>query len=260
MTRRTCTSLALSVATLLASAAAFPAPADAGTYFVRSCFPDGIEQVWHPEYSINATAYKSCPEGIHARNVIGATPAGGFTYARLSTSAPAGTYIDEIAFDGYLRHERGWATGVFDVQNGRWVWCGTTCGSLPLWFNYRVRGFATRSLAFMTICGASSCPRDGQHSSGEIGARNITLRVQDVTNPAVSIVGGSLASGGWKRGIQTVEVAASDNAGVRTLRAFVDAARAGQQDIPCDDHSIAPCPRTARHALHVDLGNYSDGR
>ena len=73
------------------------------------------------------------------------------------------------------------------------------------------------------ICGASQCASDGQLVAF-LALRNVTLRLQDVWKPSVAIVGGSLASGGWKRGVQTVEVAGSDNTGVASLRALVDGA------------------------------------
>src|SRR5215208_3452654 len=147
MTRATRTRFALCIALLVASTVLSTAQAQAGAYYVRSCFPDGVDRLWTPTYSAGAVAYKSCPEGIHARNVIGPTPAPGFTYARLTVNAPAGTYIDQIAFDGYLNQTRDWHSGLFDLQNARWVWCGN-CAALPLWYSYRVGGFATRSLAF----------------------------------------------------------------------------------------------------------------
>jgi hypothetical protein len=259
MTRRARIPLALCIAVLLGSVALAPATAHAGAYYVRSCFPDGVDTVWRPDYVAGAVAYVNCPSGLHARNVLDRAPAPGFTYARLLVNAPTGTYIDEIHFDGFLTQSLGWHSGIYDPQNGRWIWCGTTCGDSFAWYTYHLGGFATGTLALMTICGASQCSRDGQHPKGNVEMRNVTLRLQDAWNPGVDIVGGSLASGGWKRGIQTVDVAGTDNTGVRSIRAFFDGVQVDRKDQSCDDHYLKPCPTATQQTLQIDLGKHSDG-
>ena len=228
MSRRLLIRLATCAAVLASGMAAQAPPALAGAYQVRSCFPDGIAGIWQRSRNGGlADAYVECPEGtnnnhgLYARNVLSSTPAPGYTAAQLIVNSPPGTYIDDIRFEANIMKARGWTAGLFDVQNGRWLWCGVECGTSFIWSSQHAGGFATNSLSIMIFCGAYQCVSDSQLVAF-LQLRNVTLRLQDVWQPNVEIVGGSLASGGWKRGVQTVEVAGSDNTGVASLRALVD--------------------------------------
>ena len=112
--------LAVLAATLATGPFLLPTPAN-GAYYVRSCFQDGIDTLWHPTTSAVATAYVSCPGAVHVRNVIGSGTAPAFSAAKLSVAAPPGTYFDEIHFDGYLLQNRGWRAGIWDPHYGRWI-------------------------------------------------------------------------------------------------------------------------------------------
>ena len=264
MTTRRLIRLAACALMLCGSTAAWPPAAHAGTYQVRSCFPDGIDRVWS-QYANNgfATAYKQCPQGISgsrgliARNVLTSTPAPGFSLAKLYVNAPPGAYFDEIVFDGSIITERGWQAGLYDRMHGRWVWCGHSCYTFGFWFPFRV-ALATSSLEAAVVCAASQCRSDGREV-GSIAMRNVTLRVRDVWNPKVSIVGGTLATPGWKRGVQPVDVAGSDNTGVRFLRVVVDGLQLKTAEGFCDDHRLVPCPTSLRAPLPVDLRAVADG-
>jgi hypothetical protein len=251
------------IGALLLPAALAP-PAHAGEYTVRSCFSDGIDAVWSRYRSDGfADAYVQCPQGVNgnggliARNVKTGASAPGLSHAKLYVNTPPGTYIDEIHFDGFLIQSRGWVPGLYDRQNSRWVWCGTGCGSSFIWGEYHI-GLATNSLEALVICGASTCSSDGE-ITGSIQMRNVTLRLQDVWGPSVSIVGGSLASGGWKRGVQTVDVAGSDNTGVRVLRALVDGVPLDEQFLMCDEHLLVQCASNGQRTLVLDLRDTADG-
>ncbi len=212
----------VAIAVVLSGAAALRAApiAHAGPYHVRSCFADGIAGIWQRSRTTAlADAYIECPEGtnnnhgLYARNVLSQTPAPGFGSAQLFVNSPPGTYIDDIQFEANIAKSRNWHAGLYDLQNSRWLWCGVACGTSFIWSNQHVGGFGTNSLAILIVCGASQCASDGQLVAF-LSLRNVTLRLQDVWNPEVAIVGGSLATGGWKRGVQTVEVEGRDNTGV----------------------------------------------
>jgi hypothetical protein len=266
MSRRIDMGLAMCVV-VLCGAAAMQAPptARAGAYQVRSCFADGIAGIWQRARTSDlADAYVECPEGtlnnhgLYARNVLSPTPAPGFASAQLFVNSPPGTYIDDIRFEANIAKSRNWQAGLWDAQNQRWLWCGVACGTSFVWSSQHVGDFATSSLALTMICGASQCASDGQLVAF-LALRNVTLRLQDVSDPSVAIAGGSLAGGGWKRGVQTVEVEGGDNTGVQLLRALVDGARHDEQPVACDDHFLQPCPLAARRTLAVDLRDLSDG-
>ena len=227
-----------------------PAGAHAGTYYVYACHGDGINAAFTPSHSAGATAFAQCPGGVNGntgltvRNVYKSDPAGGFSHARLSSTAPAGTYIDGISFVGQVYSNSNWRSGLFNPDANTWIWCGPGCGTLPFWTSFSVSGFATRTIELFTICGADRCNANGMQ--GGLMFKDVTLRVQDVTQPSVSGVSGPLVSGGWLRGAQTVDVAGSDNAGVRALRVLVDGHPRKEAQTPCDLHHVAPCPRSTR--------------
>ncbi len=233
---------------------------------MRSCFPDGIAGIWQRSRTTDlADAYVECPEGInnnhglYARNVLSSTPAPGFGSAQLVVNSPPGTYIDDIQFEANIAKSRNWQAGLWDAENHRWLWCGIACGTSFIWSSQHVGGFATNSLELKLICGAAQCPSDGQLVAF-LALRNVTLRLQDVWAPNVAIVGGSLASGGWKRGVQTVDVAGSDNTGVRSLRALVDGASTSDADVSLRRPSPRAVPAYGdRWTLPVDLGKLTDG-
>jgi hypothetical protein len=247
------------VAALCGTAALETPPAEAGAYHVRSCFADGVERVWSTYRSNGfADAYRQCPHGLIARNVATSTPATPFSHAKLYVSAPPGTWIEAIHFDGSIATARGWAAGLYDREHGRWLWCGGSCHTFGHWFTYNLGGFATSTLEALIICAAAQCPSDGTRVAS-LEMRNITLRLQDAWIPNISIVGGSLASGGWKRGVQTVEVHGEDNTGVRSLRVLVDGALHDERPMHCDDHSLIPCPAGSQRTLAVDLSKVPNG-
>ena len=196
-----------------------PASSHAGPYYVRVCHADGVNAVFHAAATAGTTAYVQCPEGVNGngglvvRNVDDSSPAAAFSHARLTAYAPVGTYFDTIDYTAQAYNNAFWQSGLYDRQNARWLWCGPGCGTLPIWARFSVGGFASMEVELLTICGGSQCRRDGLQ--GAVKLKDVTLRLQDAWLPGVQIVGGSLVSDGWKRGFQSVEVTASDNAGVQ---------------------------------------------
>ena len=225
MSRRVLIRLAICALMSSSGAALHPPSVRADTYHVRSCFPDGIAGIWQRSRTTNlADAFVQCPEGVnnnhglYARNVFSSTPAPGFGSAQLVVNTPPGTWIQDIQFEANIAKSRNWQAGLWDAEHRRWLWCGIECGTSFIWTRQHVGGFATNSLELKIICGALQCASDGQLVAF-LALRNVTIGLRDVWNPEVRIVGGSLATGGWKRGVQTVAVEGSDNTGVRSLRA-----------------------------------------
>lgn len=247
----------------LACLATLSPEAHGGAYNVRACHADGVNAVFSPSYTAGAVAFPECPGGVNGnvglivRNVDRAEPVGGFTSAAYTVNAPAGTYIDGIQFVGQVVNNSYWQSGLYDAQHGAWVWCGPGCGTVPFWSPFSASGFATTSLKILTICGSAQCNARGVQ--GAVMVTSATLRLQDVWNPSVSIVGGSLASDGWKSGVQTVEVAGSDNTGVRVLRSYADSELKDTRFGTCDDHALVPCPPSFQRVLGIDTREVSDG-
>ena len=238
--------------------------ADAGSYYARACHADGLNSMWTASATTGATAYAQCPAGIngsrglYVRNVASSTPAGGFSNAKFSIAAPPGSYFDEIHFNGNLFANRSWQAGIFDRQAGRWVWCGPSCTWTAVTVPVHVGGFAASALEALVICGASQCVSNGEIVAG-LAMREVTVRVQDVRNPAVGIAGGTLSTAGWKRGVQSVAVAANDNTGIRRVRAFVDGVLSSERGLACDDRYLKPCPASPVTSLGVDVSRLAEG-
>src|SRR5215212_11392442 len=143
-----------------------PAHAQAGTYQVRTCHADGINAIFVPNGASLGAAYAECPGGVNGsdglivRNTDSSTPAPGFSYARLSAYAPAGTYFQGINFVGQVYTNSHWRSGIYNPSSQSWIWCGS-CGTLPFWTGFNVGGFATGQIDILTICGADLCNRNG---------------------------------------------------------------------------------------------------
>jgi len=99
--------------------------------------------------------------------------------------------------------------------------------------------------------------------------RSLTLTVDDPGAPSAGILGGDLVAGGWRRGVQSVDVTASDGgAGVRFGETKLDGARIGFTEYPCEKALIEgewratrmrPCLTTVSAAHPVSTQSFSDG-
>lgn len=99
--------------------------------------------------------------------------------------------------------------------------------------------------------------------------RSLTLTIDDPGAPAAAIHGGDLVAGGWRRGVQSVAVGASDGgAGVRFGETKLDGARIGFTEYPCEKGLIEgewratrmqPCLTTVSTAHPVSTQSFSDG-
>lgn len=99
--------------------------------------------------------------------------------------------------------------------------------------------------------------------------RSLTLTVDDPGAPSAGILGGDLVAGGWRRGVQSVGVTASDGgAGVRFGETKLDGARIGFTEYPCEKALIEgewratrmrPCLTTVSAAHPVSTQSFSDG-
>jgi hypothetical protein len=106
-------------------------------------------------------------------------------------------------------------------------------------------------------CGAASCPN--QTLDGETAINAVSVTVADLWGPAVRITGGALVDGTWHRATQVVTADASDNTGVKALRAYVDGQARSEQPRPaCNWGASVPCPNGGG-AIAVDSSGLSDG-
>jgi hypothetical protein len=239
--------------------------ARAGSYEVLACnaAPGGANNSW--ETSVNAgtvAAYTACPAGgeggggIVTRSAVqqGGNAAPGHR-AQATFRAPPGTTITGIH-----------AAYLFNRNTGGDWNVGLSTGSVALEGCYGNRYYDcdvpspgkyipvpnAAQLQIETYCVGSFCPLQStgkaEKNYAQASARLFSARVvlQDDSQPSVTNLGGSLLSGGWKRGVQTVSFDAADNSGIRETQ--VRMGKGLLQELPpCDFTRPVPC--SARGSL-----------
>jgi hypothetical protein len=243
-------------ATLLVSA---PATARAGTYTVTACQIDWVNNSWAGHRSNeHVEAFTSCfGEGLSARN------AGGYLNAPASRGmvyfdAPSGARILRISGEAKQHSTGGWLAGIRDEGLGRWLWCGPGClSTFGTWAGFDIGNLSTGRVAAVVEC-SWSCKRENA-VQGLIAIRNVSVVVYDDNPPSVGVAGGSAVSGGWKRGVQSLDVAASDAVGVKRVEVFLDGTRVWRAPYVCNYSLPSPCPNGV-DTLELNTSWVQDGR
>lgn len=259
-----------------------PAPAHAGTYDVVACdaAPGGVNNSWAPSTSggTRMRAMASCPStsspatGLVASNRPGAGPPAWGEQAWLRFWAPAGAKVVSLTYTGGFWRPGTSEPGADDYQaeiaalgegyrvDGCVAKTGTRCvqwntgRSIPI--------AAENGVALVASCWGLRC-RDGVGAPlaewGNVGVsvrlRSASVRVSDGTAPAIAVDGPS----GWVRGTRSVAWSASDNVGLRVVRASVGGAAVGSVTHSCDYTRAAPCPAAPTGAFEVDTTALADG-
>ena len=138
-------------------------------------------------------------------------------------------------------------------------WRGTqTCRGLG-----REAGSSSRCL-----CSGWSYPNNCSWASPpSLRISGIDVVLDDAFRPTASVTGGALASGGWKRGWQSVEYAASDRgAGILKAELILGGTSYGYHLPTCAPRGqlgkwtrLQPCPRSVRSPLAANLSSVADG-
>jgi len=241
----------------LALCAVAPQSAAAGEYTVHGC-ANWAPYNWAPAH---VAVYSICP-GVVVRNAVGnfSSPTGaegGWTF-----TAPWGTLINAVGFAGTMRGAGGWQAAT-SAHGGGGIGVFMTCpGASCRGAVAPLGGFPIPSAATLKLrvrCGSSSsCPNNGLHGAIELSRINVTL--SDTVSPTARITGGSLIDGRWRAGTQNVVVAATDNTGVRALRAYVGGSVRSEQPRPgCAWGALLPCPNSGG-TITVSTAGLSDGR
>ena len=257
MTRRLLLS-ALAVAGTLATVA----PAHAGTYTVS-----GTCGLWQP-YSNNSARMAVYADGCRlvTRNTYGGFSSPQGTAGGWRMSAPAGAAIAAFSIKADLKGTKGWDAAVF--ANGLvFAVCpgGVNCvNANRTALNYSYGPLSTDAIVTRVRCYASSCTNTSagglEPERGKLFIYDSTMTVADGSPPAVRIIGGSAATGGWKRAGQQLVIDASDNVGIRRYEAFIDGRPVGVAPrLDCSDVGRpVPCPNGAG-TVEVPLGGIADG-
>jgi hypothetical protein len=249
----------------IVSAIALPSTtAHAGGYSVS-----GTCGIWSA-YSNNGARMAVYPDGCNtfllARNTFGNFTSSQGTQGGWLITAPPGAAITGLSFFGTLKGTKGWDAALLDNGGTVDAVCpgGANCGGRDTTEINTGFGMFTGQVIARVRCYATSCTNTTSPGAsperGKIVIRGSYVTISDSTPPAVSIIGGSVASSGWKRGNQTLTVNASDNVGIKRYEAWVDGRR-----VAVADHAgcsyvgrIVPCPN-GPGTITLDLAELTDG-
>lgn len=201
-------------------------------------------------------AYHACHggEGIVARSVPDRGHSGFLQGAYQIFDAPPGTTVESI--HGLVQFERphcDWTVGVIasGPDLGGWmVWGtsgGTECGGYGWNWHWRDIAVNAPRVRLEARCAAGSCYRGASQDGLPIVAatrmKDVRVRVRDDTPPWVGNARGSLWTGEWVGGSQSIAFDASDGAGIRETVVRIDGTEVKASQNGCDYTQRAPCPQ-----------------
>jgi hypothetical protein len=241
-----------------------PTVAQAGSYEVVAC-RGGPDNSWTHWADPGMAAYDSCPNqpqemfsGMIARASVGSGTVGYLQGAYQAFSAPPGASLGFLTFDAApYRWESHWTVGVVayngDFNVGALPWgCyagQAQCGIFPGYFfgpigiglgyaNVRIEARCV-NVSGCTIASSGTKP----YTRASFAIANVSVRVEDTTQPSLNWSSGSLLSGGWLRAVQGVSFEANDNVGIRETRLRIDGGEVAGRAKPCDYSLRVPCPQ-----------------
>jgi hypothetical protein len=213
-------------------------------------------------------------DGAHLKSLTrdGQSTVSGTRFARWRWNAAPGTRIMSVRgtwwhalHDGIEQRLGGvnWGGGFEPFQQA------STTDTTPREFSH---GFPIGVAAFeeRLLCARGEDRWCSLEPGSWSGLRALTIVADDPSAPtAVATFGGSLVAGGWRRGTQDVAVTGTDDqTGVRFGETFLDGARVGITEYPCEKVSVAgewratrmrPCLTTVSATHTVATTAFSDG-
>jgi hypothetical protein len=288
MTRRIATCAAVVGLALALSSAA----AHAGTYDVFACGgPAGaVQQAFVASADANMDAYSICPpRSSVGTGIVTKASSNGGTAAYLAGAfqvftAPPGATLQSVTFNvGAIRLHDYWSTGIVafdgdfnagDLPYGCYPFlpgCGVGTPTFSLRQTVPLHNRARFRLE--TRCGSrSGCPTTASGftpgNRALFSAADVSVRVEDWTQPSLAPHSGALWHGGWHRGYEEAWTAYTDNVGVMVTRLTVDGVDREVQDyrdgrwpdwVRCDFTRPRPCVDVVPGRLAVNTAELADG-
>lgn len=260
------------------------ADASAGTYDVVACAaaPAGVNHSW--SISTDKPAYISshtvCPptdtyDGLAAYDDFAAPgDAPADSGATVTFTAPPGSAITALRYSRYLGKDGDDDWDVFGRTDDGAVFdtcaipatairCSTGQPGYTSGTEATVTGLSTRGLQFGFTCrptdGATSCASGISLHRVWIALYSATVRLSDLSPPAVSNVGGSAVGDGYLTGTKTATFDATDNSGISSARLYVDGVAKSASTYGCDFTYVVPCSNKTGASLPLDTSSLSDG-
>jgi hypothetical protein len=211
--------------------------------------------------------------GVHLKSLTrgGQATVSGTRFARWRWIAPPGTGITQVRGTWWHALHDGMEQRLGGVNGGGQFTPFLSASATDVALREFTKGFGVPVAAFedRLLCARAADKWCSLEPGSWSGLRALTITVEDPTHPAAWIAGGDLVAGGWRRGVQSVVVAASDSgAGVRFGETRLDGARVGLSEYACAKASIGgewrgmrmqPCPPSAGATHTVATASFSDG-
>ncbi|HEX5930039.1 MAG TPA: hypothetical protein VFY48_11685 [Solirubrobacterales bacterium] len=213
-------------------------------------------------------------DGAHLKSFTrdGQSTVSGTRFARWRWTAPAGAGITQVRGTWWHALHDGMEQrlGVDPGSGGFEVFAAADgTDTVPREF---VAGFATPKAAFedRLLCARAETKSCSLERTSWSGLRALTITVQDDWAPAAS-VGGEIAAGGWRKGVQRVDFSGGNErgAGIRFGETTLDGGRVDLTEYPCDKALIGsewratrmqPCLTGVSGSAAIDTTRFSDGR
>ncbi len=213
-------------------------------------------------------------DGAHLKSFTrdGQGTVSGTRFARWRWTAPAGAGITQVrgtwwhALHDGMEHRLG-----VDPGNGGFELFAAADGVDPTPREF-VAGFASPKAALedRLLCARAESKWCSLDRTSWSGLRALTITVQDDWVPAAA-VGGELAAGGWRKGVQRVDFSGGNErgAGIRFGETTLDGARIALTEYPCEKALIGsewratrmqPCLTGVSGSASIDTTRFSDGR
>lgn len=213
-------------------------------------------------------------DGAHLKSFTrdGQGTVSGTRFARWRWTAPAGAGITQVRgtwwhtlHDG-MEHRLG-----VDPGNGGFEAFAAADGVDPTPREF-VAGFAAPKAAFedRLLCARAETKWCSLERTSWSGLRALTITVQDDWVPAAA-VGGEIAAGGWRKGVQRVDFSGGNErgAGIRFGETTIDGGRVDLTEYPCEKALVGsewratrmqPCLTGVSGGAAIDTTRFSDGR
>jgi hypothetical protein len=246
--------LALAIAGLAALIAPSPAPGAGGTYTVLQCDPRNrahADAIQAGDGAYDETAY--CAEPSHENSMQIRNTAATSRYKsglwRWSTVGAGPISIVGVHVAAKLRSDNGHHARIYlaDSKVHQTVGIANGDGNNAHWTGYHWAGKPQTQFVAQLGCETNGCAKS---DVAKTWVRSVALTLRDMSDPVLHGPSGSLVTGGWLRGTQSLQGEASDTgSGLTALAATVNGAAvaiAGGncERIPGTQYATAlvPCP------------------
>jgi hypothetical protein len=230
--------------------------------------PGFVNNSWRAEANHGwVVAFQACPSGDNKLLGLGART--GYPYPSGSTvptgtasrwifDAPGGTSVVGYRANGYFeqKHHR-WQVGLSNgstlVDGCSWTPSATggACGVQIYAGDYNPIP-ASSALYTEVFCAYGPCPV-GSGWYGWASLTYVAVTVLDQTLPGIGNAGGDLWTDDWVSGTRRVSFDASDNTGIKEVRALIDGQQVARDGRGCDP-TLKTCPNWPGAGLDVATG------